>query len=127
MQITGDPGTNFSLTLLTQNTRHVSVNQKGTLSYCPLGFVLEKDKRICSIGTPAELVGVVRCDIVRFQAYLQVDYWIGCSNSKLLTGICPSSYCNYDGHSDILIPRTCEVLVKSSLCSEDRRGRLCGE
>ena len=127
LQITGDPGTNFSLTLLTQNTRHVSVNQTGTLGNCPLGFVLEKDKCVCSIGTSAELVGVVRCDMVRFQAYLQVGYWIGCSNSKLLTGICPSSYCKYKGHSDMLIPRTCEGLVESSLCSEHRRGQLCGE
>ena len=129
LQIRGDPDTNFSLTLLTQNTRHVSATMSGRLGNCPIGFVLDGDTCECSTGTRAQLVGVIGCDMVRFQAFLQVGYWIGCSNTKTLTGICPFSYCNYnnDGSSTILIPRTCDDLLKSSVCSEHRRGQLCGE
>ena len=127
LQIRGDPGTNFNLTLLTQSTRHVSATKSGRMGNCPLGFVLDKDTCVCSTGTKAELVGVIGCDMERFQAILQVGYWIGCSKSKTLTGICPFSYCNYEASSAVLIPRTCEDLLTSSVCVEHRRGQLCGE
>ena len=130
LQIKGDPNTDFNLTLLTQNTRLVSTTNQGRLGKCPLGFELEKDTCVCSTGTQVELVGVLGCDMENFRALLQVGYWIGCLESKTLTGLCPLSYCNYEGSSATglwVIPRTCEDLVHSSVCGEHRRGQLCGE
>ena len=130
LQIRGNPGTNFNLTLLTQNTRHISATMAGRLVECPIGFVLEGDTCVCSTGTSAKLVGVIGCDIENFRALLQVGYWIGCSGSKILTGLCPLSYCSYDDASATgltLVSRTCEELEELSFCSDNRRGQLCGE
>ena len=92
IRIKGEPGTHFSITLLTQNTRHVSAKKEEGLSVCSLGFVQVEDVCVCSTETSDRLVGVVACGMVNFQALLQVGYWIGCSHSKVLTGLCPFSY-----------------------------------
>ena len=49
LQIKGEPCTEFSLTLQTQNTRLVSVMMPGRLGVCPLGFSLENHECVCSI------------------------------------------------------------------------------
>lgn len=130
LQIRGSPGKTFSLTLLTQNTRHVSATKTGRLGDCPLGFVLDEDVCTCETGQKADLVGVVECRTAMFQTQLQVGYWIGCRGSKPLTGLCPLGYCNYDAYSTsgvFPVPRTCKDLQQSELCDNNRKGQLCGE
>ena len=129
LHIKGRPGENFNITLLTQNTRHVSATKSGRLATgCPIGFVFKENTCVCS---SEKFVGIEGCDMANFQGLLRVGYWIGCSQSKVLTGVCPLSYCKYNAdHSEtglILIPRTCDELEQSSLCNEHRSGKLCGE
>ena len=120
LQIRGSPGINFSLTLLTQNTRHVSAMKPGGLDMCPLGFVLIQDACVCSTGqNKAQLFGFVGCDMVRFQALLQIGFLIGCSESKILTGLCPLGYCDYKGSSAagiLPVPRTYKDLLQAGVC-----------
>ena len=67
LQIKGEPGTAFNLTLQTQNTRLVSVTMPGRLDVCPLGFSLENHECICSTSTlDKKLVGVAECDMCEF-------------------------------------------------------------
>ena len=129
LQINGIPGTNFTLSLLTQNTRHVSAIKRGRLGNCPLGFTLVNDSVcVCSASIPnKEFVGMTGCDSFSFRASLQIGYWIGCTGTNsIVTGVCPLNLCRHRD-SLLLIPRNCKDLKESSLCVEHRRGRLCGE
>jgi predicted outer membrane repeat protein len=131
LKISGKPGTHFTLTLLTQNTRHVSATQRGRLGDCPLGFGLVNDSVcVCSASLPhREYVGVIGCDFVNFRALLQVGYWIGCSETKrVMTGVCFLNFCSYKTRSVLPVSRTCEGVNKeTNICVENRRGQLCGE
>ena len=127
--ISGEPGTTFTLTLQTQNTRHVSVTKSGKLGNCPLGFTLVNSSVcVCSASLPNKgLVGVRGCDYVKFWALLQIGYWVGCTRSQnAITGVCPLSFCSYQA-SSVPIPRTCRDLKQSHVCVNHRRGQLCGE
>ena len=130
LQISGEPGTVFNLTLLTQTTRHVSATKSGRLGNCPLGFTLISGSTcVCSTDVPQKnLVGVTACDLNGYRGLLQIGYWIGCTENKAtITGICPLNYCNHKNSSALVIPRTCEELKQSSVCTDNRRGKLCGE
>ena len=97
LQIRGEPGTEFNLTLQTQNTRLVSATMAGRLGLCPLGFSLENHECVCSTNTADKsLVGVVECDASSFSAYLLLGYWVGCvDGGKTATSYCPPDYCDY--------------------------------
>ena len=130
LQISGKPGTHFYLTLLTQNTRHVSATKRGKLGDCPIGFTLVNDSLcVCSASTPnREIVGMTGCDSANFRALLQIGYWIGCTNTeRTVTGVCPLNFCSYPSSSVLPVPRTCKDPKVTNLCVEHRRGRLCGE
>ena len=130
MELHGEPGTYFNLTLQTQSTRHVIVTKSGRLESCPLGFILVNSSTcVCSANIPdREYTGIVSCDSDNFQALLQVGYWVGCiEDSVIVTGVCPVGFCKQKSLF-VPIPRTCEHLMKSSLlCVEHRKGVLCSE
>ena len=134
LQITGQPGVEFNLTLITLNTRHVSVTRPGSLGNCPLGFTLDNSIHnngtcICSTSTKHKyLFGITECNISSFQAFLQIGYWIGCTDSNdSVTGYCPSEYCTYNTSAgfNVVVPKSCNK--PSTLCVEHRKGQLCGE
>ena len=131
IQIWGEPGTEFQLTLQTQNTRHVAATGAGTLGECPLGFVLGNDSCICSANTTdKQFVGIPECDMTQFKAFLHVGCWLGCiDNNTTVTSFCPSGYCKYDNGaiSYVGIPRSCDLLKEHTLCVDLRRGQLCGQ
>ena len=131
MQLHGEPGTYFNLTLQTQSTRHVIVTKSGRLESCPLGFILVNSSTcVCSANIPdREYSGIASCDSDNFQALLQVSYWVGCiEDSVIVTGLCPVGFCKFQKSLFVPIPRTCEHLIKPSLlCVEHRKGVLCSE
>ena len=132
LQISGKPGTEFTLRLQTQNTRHISISQTSRLGKHPLGFTLENDMCVCSARTSSKrLVGVPECNTSNFKAFLQIGYWVGCTDTdEIVTSYCPRGYCEY--HSDsagqnIVVPKSCEGQNETKLCIQHRRGQLCGE
>ena len=132
LQIRGKPGTEFNLTLQTQNTRLVSVMKSGRLGECPLCFSLENNECVCSTSTTStRLVGIVECDTSSFTAFLLLGYWAGCvGEGKTATSYCPLDYCEYQnasGTQKIAIPKSCSELDGKLLCSAHRGGPVCGE
>ena len=132
LEIRRKPGTEFNLTIQTQNTRLVSVMKSGRLGECPLGFSLENDECVCSTSTTStRLVGIVECDTSSFSAFLLVGYWAGCvDDGKTATSYCPPDYCGYQNASSIhkiAVPKSCSELDSKLLCTAHRQGPVCGE
>ena len=132
LQISGRPGTTFNITFKTQNTRHVSLSQFGRLGDCPIGFVLKNDVCVCSTYFKSErLIGVLECNTSIFRAFLQIGYWIGCSETgDIITSYCPPGYCNYQDVTSSLsvqIFRSCDLVNESKLCIQNRKGLICGQ
>ena len=132
LQISGRPGTTFNITFKTQNTRHVSLTQFGRLGDCPIGFVLKNDVCVCSTYFKSErLIGVLECNTSIFRAFLQIGYWIGCSETgDIITSYCPPGYCNYENVTSSLsvqIFRSCDLVNESKLCIQNRKGLICGQ
>ena len=132
LYVSGKPGTEFTLTVQTQSTRHVSSSQTSRLRNCPLGFILENDVCVCSAHiSNRHLVGVPACNTSNFRAFLRIGYWIGCTDTdRIATSYCPLGYCNYQSDSAgqrIQIPKSCELQSGTKLCVQHRRGQLCGE
>ena len=129
LQLSGTPGTEFTLTVQTQNTRHISFFRDSKLGHCPLGFTLQNDVCVCSASTSDKhLVGISECNMSNFRAFLQIGYWVGCTrDGEIATSYCPPGYCNYQSASDaqrIDIPKSCNDL---NMCTSQRKGWLCGE
>ena len=132
LQIRGEPGTEFTLTLQTQNTRHVSLSQFGRLGDCPLGFTLKNDSCVCSASTTDKhFLGITECDMSEFRAILQIGYWVGCTDTDdIITSYCPPGYCNYQNSSGTLIlviSKSCQEMNETNFCTQHRHGQLCGE
>ena len=132
LQIRGEPGTEFILTLQTQNTRHVSLSQIGRLGDCPLGFTLKNYSCICSAGTTDKhFLGITECDMSEFRAILQIGYWVGCTETDdIITSYCPSGYCSYQNSSgtlNLVISKSCQEMNETNFCTQHRHGQLCGE
>ena len=132
LQIRGKPGTEFTLTLQTQNTRHVSLSQIGRLGDCPLGFTLKNYSCICSAGTTDKhFLGITECDTSEFRAILRIGYWVGCTDTDdIITSYCPPGYCNYHDTSatpKFLISKSCQKMNETKLCTGHGSGRVCGE
>ena len=126
--IRGVQGTEFNLTLQTQNTRHISTTKNGVVGNCPLGFVWENDVCVCSTSTAHQQVGISSCDMNQFKAFLQVGYWLGCTDTgTVVTGYCPLGYCKYENITlwHVQVPRSCKRL-QQNFCIKHRRGDLCG-
>ena len=133
LQVFGVPGTQFTLTLRTQSTRHVSLSRSGRLEGCPLGLTLKQVSNtytcVCSASVSDRiLLGVLECDMGQFRALLWQGFWIGCigDENKVVTGYCPLGYCQVEDRQ-FLVPKTCEDASEQFPCESHRRGRLCGE
>ena len=129
LQLSGTPGTEFTLRLQTQNTRHISFSRDSKLGHCPLGFTLKNEVCVCSPSTSDKrLVGITECNMSNFRAFLQIGYWVGCTrDGKIATSYCPPGYCNYQSASDtqkIDVPKSCNDV---NMCTSQRNGWLCGE
>lgn len=124
----GTPGYNFTFTLETiGSSRHVSSQKSGTLGNCPIGLKMKDNRCVCCHH---EFVGVPKCTTNDFKSYLQVGYWIGCTDDGIpVTAECPRPYCSYPNAETGLtvLPRTCQDIDKYSVCTANRRGELCGK
>ena len=132
LQISGTPGTEFTITLQTQNTRHISFSRDSKLGRCPLGLTLKNEVCVCSASTSDKrLVGITEYNMSNFRAFLRIGYWVGCTRDcEIATSYCPPGYCNYQHASDtqkIDVPKSCDDMNKQRLCTSQRKGQLCGE
>ena len=130
LQLSGTPGTEFTLTVQTQNTRHISFFTDGKLGHCPLGFTLQNEVCVCSASTSDKrLVGISECNILT--AFLQIGYWVGCTrDGEIVTSYCPPGYCNYQSASAtqrIDVPKSCDDVNINRLCTAHRKGQVCGD
>ena len=132
LQLSGTPGTEFTITLQTQNTRHISFSRDSKLGHCPLGLTLKNELCVCSASTSYKrLVGITECNMSNFRAFLQIGYWVGCTrDGEIATSYCPPGYCDYKNISatqKIDVPKSCDDMNKQRLCTSQRKGQLCGE
>ena len=132
LQLSGTPGTEFTITLQTQNTRHISFSRDSKLGHCPLGLTLKNEVCVCSASTSDKrLVGITECNMSNFRAFLQIGYWVGCTrDGEIATSYCPLGYCNYQSASDtqrIDVCKSCDDMNVQRLCTSQRKGQLCGE
>lgn len=133
--IDGYPGSEFLLTLRTQNTRYVSNTKPGRLGDCPLGLTLHHNNTItctCShLFEDKRLYGIAECIIeISYRVYIWKDHWIGCTgNNTVITGSCPLGYCHSQsvGELKVRVPRTCNSSNEHFPCASNRKGILCGE
>ena len=97
LQLSGTPGTEFTITLQTQNTRHISFSRDSKLGRCPLGFTLKNEVCVCSPSTSYKcLVGITECNMSNFRAFLQIGYWVGCTrDDKIAISYCPAFMCDH--------------------------------
>ena len=127
LRIRGQPWTEFNLTLQTLNTRPITAKQHGRLGKCPIGFTIEHDTCVCTRGMEEkEIDGIVACDMSNYIASLQLGYWIGCLDDKVIASLCPRGYCKYKNTSDhtFKLLRYCK---DQDLCADHRAGQLCGK
>ena len=132
LRVIGNPGSKFTLTLRTQNTRHVSRSKTGRLGECPLGLTLYNHSVcVCTAQMRGrEMYGVLECDMIAFRAFIVRDFWIGCVRDSVATGYCPLGYCHRKTILESQLyyaPKTCAGSDEHSLCVSHRKSRLCGE
>ena len=132
LQLSGTPGTEFTLTVQTQNTRHISFSRDSKLGHCPLGLTLNNDICMCSASTSDKhLVGITECNMSNVRAFLQIGYWVGCTrDGEIATSYCPPGYCDYHSASatkKIDVPKSCDDINTNRLCTLQRKGQVCGE
>ena len=128
--LNGTPGSTFTVTIKTVGSRCVSAQQTGTLSKCPVGFVLEGGKCVCSTENRHQYVGITECKENEFKSHLRLGFWAGCvGDDTVVTAECPIGYCNRakDIADTTVLSRSCLDIAKQDICSGNRRGQLCGE
>ena len=137
ISIYGKPGK--SGTLCVKNVapviRRATINIK--LANCPPGFtVQEGDACQCSVFKNSDRYsGISSCQ--NNAALITLGYWAGYigneSEYTLYTGICDSSFCNYDYQVSIrgqhILPNTTSSKeeLEKVVCGDSRRGVLCGK
>ena len=127
IKMMGDSGSSGVLLLETISSRKNSIAMNVTLLPCPPGFVLIGNECTCSIKTyPA----IVSCDLRNFRSSIKVGYWAGYIEDKFMTGICPLSFCSYNGTGyeiEIPLPKyTSPSHLDEYICGPTRTGILCG-
>lgn len=126
----GSQNQNFSVSVQTINSRQIGIEFDVHLNDCPPGYVLSSSTNtcICSVSTNQTIPGIIACNETDSKGILQVGYWAGCRDGRLVTAQCPLGYCTYDNHYNGLftLASNCSGL-ESLLCSENRTGVLCGK
>ncbi len=93
---------------------------------CPPGFFLSIDKCVCKDSQ--SFGGKVHCNIDSRLARLKEQHWMGMLNGNLLVGFCPLGYCQTSNTSYNNLPHTQQNDgLTATVCSDNRRGVLCGE
>ena len=127
IKMKGDTDSTGVLLLETISSRKNSIAMNITLLPCPPGFVLTGNECTCSIETYS---AIVDCDLRNFRSSIKVGYWAGYIEGRFVTGICPLSFCSYNG---AVYERKVPLSRNSSpsrldeyICGPTRTGILCG-
>ncbi len=136
--IHGQIGLNDTLAISPISYRNVVIKVNFTLVNCPPGYVFFNNFRcLCSAlqNESFQYRGINGCN--HKSGLLLPGYWAGyvyardgtASDSTLLTGDCPRSYCNFSNVSNgvlQLLPVASKTELEEQVCTENREGRLCG-
>ena len=128
----GNRNDTFLVSVQTINSRQIGIEFNVHLNNCPPGYVFNSiTKRcICSVSaTNKTIPGIIGCNESESRGILQVGYWAGCIDGKLVTAQCPLGYCKYeDSYNGLFtLAKNCTSL-EDALCSpQNRGGVLCGE
>ena len=127
IKMRGETGSSGVLVLETISSRKDSLAINVTLLPCPPGFVLTGDECTCNVETYSAVVG---CDSRNFQASIKVGYWAGYIDNVFATGICPLSFCSYNGNNyerEVPLPKNSSPShLDEYICGPTRTGILCG-
>ena len=128
IEIRGGIESSGVLLLETITSRKNSIGMDIILSPCPPGFLLTDNKCTCSIDNYS---GIVSCDTTNFQANMKLGYWAGyIDNDTFVTGVCPLSFCAYNGldyEREVPLPKiTTTSDLDEHICGPTRSGILCG-
>ena len=136
----GYPGENVTVSLTTTDSHVLKLSFESQMQPCPPGFILgnKSDSSsmsfmscICSAYTPKMYYGIQKCNSSTFTAFRSRGYWVGYSRlqreneSTLLSGFCPSGFCNLK-HQSLLPAVASRSLLSSAVCADKREGVLCG-
>ena len=148
VELNGEVGADFQLTLNTVGRRIISLSVNATLTNCPPGLVYSRsaDKCVCSATTiDKQYRGITKCSTEVFSGILDRGYWAGCygdnNHTVILTAECPFGYCRYEDTREInnislndptrstffILPKTCEGLDEFLCGEQNREGILCGK
>ena len=138
VRLYGNSGDRAYIQLGTTGIREITISFKIQMKQCPPGYVIQMNSRlkgsecVCSADTINKTyVGIEYCNQNELKAYLKHSYWFGYDGDKeteetLKSGRCPRGFCfgNEPSVSKHLPPSN--VSLSQFVCSEYRRGKLCG-
>jgi hypothetical protein len=141
IKLYGKPGDKGQIVIATNNFRDIAVALDIEMEECPPGFVtqLNQNKKgiecVCSASTVDKTyLGIFRCELNSYQAYLVYGRWIGYDSEKgsegtLRSGYCPRGFCSRKraNKAKILLPiNKSRAALNEIICGKNRRGKLCG-
>jgi hypothetical protein len=141
IKLYGKPGDKGQIVIATNNFRDIAVALDIEMEECPPGFVtqLNQNKKgiecVCSASTVDKTyLGIFRCELNSYQAYLVYGRWIGYDSEKgsegtLRSGYCPRGFCSKKRASEreILLPMNqSKAALNDVICGKHRQGKLCG-
>ena len=125
LNIYGEVNESFLLVLDSIETPTLHVQFDVKLSECPLGFIQNGTKCVCSSNY--EFKGFVNCtESDRHIAILDDNGWIGLHENKTVVATCPLFYCKTK-RGGLELPKYYTEDLGSSICAGNRRGLLCSE
>ena len=132
----------FVNTNLSSEVLHLTLATAGSLGFyrisntvlasllaCPVGFTLNRKKKLCDCAPPFLNIGTVSCYISGTSIQRQGTVWIGALQqntnytSVIYSNACPFSYCSIS-KLNITVNQT--HLDQNVQCNDNRAGILCG-
>ena len=132
----------FVNTNLSSEVLHLTLATAGSLGFyrisktvlasllaCPVGFTLNRKKKLCDCAPPFLNIGTVSCYISGTSIQRQGTVWIGALQqntnytSVIYSNSCPFSYCSIS-KLNITVNQT--HLDQNVQCNDNRAGILCG-
>ena len=138
VKLYGNSGDRAYIQLGTTGIREISISFKIQMKQCPPGYVIQMNHRykgsecVCSANTLNKTyVGIEYCNQNELKAYLKHGYWFGYDSNEeteetLKSGHCPRGFCFGNEPKALNHLPPSNVSLSRFVCSEYRRGKLCG-
>lgn len=134
LRLYGTAHSSATVTLSDTTSRQMALSFKVTMQPCPPGFIEDESLScICALNTDSSYVGIESCNLTLMRAYQKRGYWIGYeqnlteSEDTLLSGYCSPGFCSNSYKHNLLPGSANRSVLNEMMCSESRRGILCGQ